>query len=125
LLINPAMTAFAKLTIIRLIHTIIWIFFNLVIFYLLYAVLNNKIDKWIWIGLGLFLIEGIVLLIFKMKCPLTIVARKYSSSTKDNFDIYLPNWLAKHNKLIYSALLIIIIIIIIYKLFFPIPDGNK
>ena len=85
------MTAYAKLTVVRLIHTAIWIFFNLVIFYLLYAVIKNKIDSCLWIGLGLFLIEGIVLLIFKMKCPLTIIARKYSSSRKDNFDIYLPN----------------------------------
>ncbi len=51
------------LRIIRLIHTIIWLFFNVVIFYLLYAVIANKIDKWLWVGLGLFLVEGIVLLI--------------------------------------------------------------
>ena len=112
------MTAYAKLAIVRFIHTAIWIFFNLVILYLLYAVIKNKIDVWLWIGLGLFLIEGIVLLIFKMKCPLTIIARKYSSSAKDNFDIYLPDWLAKHNKEIYSGILIIIIIILIYRLLF-------
>ena len=110
------MTAYRKLAQIKLIHTAIWIFFNLVIFYLLYAVIKNKIDMWIWIGLGLFLIEGIVLLIFKMKCPLTIIARKYSSSAKDNFDIYLPNWLAKHNKIIYISILTLIIIILVYRL---------
>ena len=110
------MTTYAKLTLIKLIHTAIWILFNLVIFYLLYAVVKNKIDIWIWIGLGLFLIEGAVLLIFNMKCPLTIIARKYSSSVKDNFDIYLPNWLAKHNKIIYTSILTLIIIILAYRL---------
>lgn len=44
------------------------------------------------------IMEGITLLIFKFFCPLTILAQKYSNSTKDNFDIYLPNWLARHNK---------------------------
>lgn len=110
------MTAYAKLTIVRLIHTTIWVFFNLVLLYLFYAVIRNKIDMWIVIGLSLFLIEGIVLLIFKMKCPLTIIARKYSSSTKENFDIYLPNWLAKYNKTIYITILTLLIIILIYKL---------
>jgi len=110
------MTAYTKLTIVRLIHTAIWVFFNLVILYLFYAVIQNKIDIWIWIGFGLFLIEGIVLLIFKMKCPLTIIARKYSSSAKDNFDIYLPNWLAKHNKIIYISILTLIIIILVCRL---------
>jgi hypothetical protein len=35
--------------------------------------------------------EGIVLLIFKMRCPLTVIAMRYSDSNKDNFDIFLPN----------------------------------
>jgi len=113
------MTAAAKLTLIKTIHTAIWIFYNVVIFYLLYAVIAGKIDKWIWIGLGVFLSEAIILLIFKMKCPLTIIARRYSDSGKDNFDIYIPNWLAKHNKMIYLSILVIIILILIYRLLSP------
>ena len=77
------MTESSKLIFIKLTHTIIWIFFNVVIFYLLYAVIVDKIDKWIWIGLGLFLLEGIILIVFKMKCPLTVIARQYSDSAKD------------------------------------------
>ncbi|HEX5653238.1 MAG TPA: hypothetical protein VFX58_09200 [Chitinophagaceae bacterium] len=106
----------SKLIIIKSIHTLVWIFFNVVIFYMLYAVIVNKIDKWLWIGYGLFLIEGILLLVFKFFCPLTVIARKYSNSTKDNFDIYLPNWLAKYNKPVYTSLLGIIILITIYQL---------
>ena len=106
----------ARLTVIKIIHMLIWLFFNAVIFYLLYAVLVNKIDKWIWIGFSLFIAEGVVLLLYKMNCPLTIIARKYSTSTKDNFDIYLPNWLAKYNKIIYTSLLAVIIIILVYRL---------
>jgi hypothetical protein len=106
----------SRLTIIKIIHTLVWIFFNVVIFYLFFAVVTNKIDKWVWIGLGSFLVEGIVLIIFKNMCPLTIVARRYSDSEKDNFDIYLPVWLAKYNKLIYSGFLGLIILLLIYRL---------
>ena len=81
-----------------------------------YAVFVNKIDKFIWIGIGLIVLEGIVLLISNKVCPLTIVARKYSDSTKDNFDIYLPNWLAKWNKLIYTTLFILIVFGIFYRI---------
>ncbi|HQW43720.1 MAG: hypothetical protein IPF69_17780 [Chitinophagaceae bacterium] len=106
----------SRLILIKVIHTIIWVFFNVVIFYMLYAVLTNKLDKWLWIGYGLFVLEGIILLLFKFYCPLTIMARKYSDSSKANFDIYLPNWLAKYNKLIYTSILVVIIIITIYQL---------
>ncbi|MBL7748540.1 MAG: hypothetical protein JNM19_13985, partial [Chitinophagaceae bacterium] len=94
-----------KLILIKVVHTIIWVFFNVVIFYMLYAAISNKLDKWLWIGYGLFILEGITLLAFKFFCPLTVMARKYSDSTKDNFDIYLPNWLAKYNKPIYTSIL--------------------
>lgn len=107
-----------KLIVIKSIHTIIWLFFNVVIFYLLYAVIINKIDIWIWICVGLVLLEGLVLLLFKMFCPLTVIARKYSNSSKDNFDIFLPNWLAKYNKLIYTSIYGISIAILIYRMLF-------
>lgn len=105
-----------KLVLIKLIHTLIWIFFNVVLFYLFYAVMINKIDRWVWIGIGLILLEGLVLAAFKTMCPITIIARKYSDSTKDNFDIYLPNWLARNNKLIYTTFFIFILIILFYRL---------
>jgi hypothetical protein len=104
-----------KLTLIKIIHTLIWVFFNFVVFYMLYAVIINKLDNWLWIGYTFMILEGIILLIFKFFCPLTIMARKYSGSTKDNFDIYLPNWLAKYNKLIYSGIMVVIIILTVYR----------
>jgi len=105
-----------KLLFIKIIHTIIWLFFNVVIFYVLYAAIFNKIDKWVWIGVGLVFMEGIVLLVFKMFCPLTIIAREYSDSTKENFDIFLPNWLAKYNKLIYTSIFVIALFILVYRI---------
>jgi hypothetical protein len=104
-----------KLTLIKIIHTLIWVFFNFVIFYMLYAVIIGKLNNWLWIGYAFIIMEGITLLIFKFFCPLTIIARKYSDSTKDNFDIYSPNWLAKYNKRIYSGIMIVIITLTVYR----------
>ena len=106
----------SKLTLIKIIHTIIWVFFNVVLFYMAYAVIVNKIDRLVWIAVALILLEGVVLLIFSKMCPLTIIARKYSGSAKNNFDIYLPNWLAKYNKQIYTTFFIIIVCGLIYRL---------
>ena len=110
------METLSKLTLIKIIHTIIWVFFNVVLFYMAYAVIVNKIDRLVWIGVALIILEGVVLLIFSKMCPLTIIARKYSGSAKDNFDIYLPNGLAKYNKQIYTTFFIIIVCGLIYRL---------
>ena len=106
----------SQLTLIKIIHTIVWIFFNVVLFYMAYAVIVNKIDRLVWIGVALIVLEGVVLLIFSKMCPLTIIARKYSDSTKNNFNIYLPDWLAKYNKLIYTTFFIIIVAGIFYRI---------
>ena len=103
--------------IVRLIHSIIWMFCNLVVFYLYYAVIVDRIDSRVWICIGIILLEGMVLLIFKRMCPVTLIARRYSDSTKDNFDIYLPNWLAKYNKTIYTSLFILVLLLLTFRLF--------
>lgn len=105
-----------KLVCVKSLHTAIWIFFNIVIFYMLYAAIVGKLDVWLWLCYGLVLAEGIVLLIFRLVCPLTLIARKYSASDKDNFDIFLPNWLARYTKLIYTSLVGLTLVITIIRL---------
>lgn len=107
----------SKLIFVKLIHTIVWVFFSSVIFYMFYAVIVNKIDKWLWIGYGLVMLECITLLVFRWVCPITLIARRYSDSQKDNFDIYLPNWIARHNKLIYTVIMGVIILLTLYRLY--------
>jgi hypothetical protein len=104
-----------KLLVIKLIHTLIWAFFVAVILYVLYSGIADKVTVCTWIGIALVIGEGLILLIFKMFCPLTLVARKYSDSDRDNFDIFLPNWLAKHNKLIFTSIFIIAVMVVLYR----------
>lgn len=104
-----------KLRIIKIIHTLIWLFFVSVIFYILYCGIVDDINGLTWVAIMLILLEGIVLVVFKMFCPLTVLARKYSNSEKDNFDIYLPNWLARYNKEIFTSIFIIGIILVLIR----------
>jgi len=108
---NPA----KKLLMIKLIHTVIWAFFVAVILYILYSGIANKVNLYTWLGIALIIGEGITLLIFNMFCPLTLIARKYSDSEKDNFDIFLPNWLAKYNKKIFTTIFLIGVLVVIYR----------
>jgi len=104
-----------KLLTIKLIHTLIWCVFVFIIFYILYTGITNTITLYTWIGIALIIGEGITLLIFKMFCPLTLIARKYSNSQKANFDIFLPHWLAKYNKQIFTSIFIVGLLIVIYQ----------
>lgn len=104
-----------QLIYIKLIHTIIWIFFASIIFFILWCGIFDKITIYTWISIGLVLLEALTLLVFNWFCPLTLIARKYSNSTKDNFDIYLPNWIAKYNKLIFTSIFLIALLLVIFR----------
>jgi hypothetical protein len=48
--------------------------------------------------------EVLILVANGWRGPLTTLATRFSEEGHDNFDIYLPLWLARHNKLIFGAL---------------------
>ena len=52
----------------------------------------------------LIVLECAVLAFNGGRCPLTDLAARYSAERADNFDIYLPLWLARYNKTIFGAL---------------------
>jgi hypothetical protein len=104
-----------KLLLIKVVHTLIWMFFVAVIAYVVYSGVSNNITVYTWIGIGLIVGEGVVLGLFKMSCPLTVMARKYSDSTADNFDIFLPNWLARHNKLIFTSIFAVGLLLVLAR----------
>ena len=59
----------------------------------------------LWLSLFVT-IEIIVLAINGMRCPLTGFAARYTDDRSDNFDIFLPSWLARNNKRIFGTIFV-------------------
>lgn len=108
-------TTHKSLIAIKLLHTLIWVVMAGATVYVLYSGCFNRITRYTWMAIGLILFEGLVLLLFKWTCPLTVVARRYSDSPKDNFDIYLPNWLARYNKLIFTSIYVVGLVLVLVR----------
>jgi hypothetical protein len=49
-------------------------------------------------------LEVLVLVANRLRCPLTGIAARYTEDRRDNFDIYLPLWVARYNKQIFGSL---------------------
>lgn len=105
-----------RLFYLKLAHTAVWFFYVVVIFYILYAGIYNKIGIYLWIAISLVVFEGLILLIFKGKCPFTILGYKYTNDFEVGFDIYLPRWLAKHNKIIFGTIFGMGILLTVYRI---------
>jgi hypothetical protein len=90
---------------IKLLHTAVWLFFVACIVAVPVAAAMHRFPLAALFS-GLVLIECLVLAFNRCRCPLSDLAARFAPETKDNFDIYLPNWLARHNKAIFGALFV-------------------
>jgi len=91
---------------IKLLHTLIWAFFAACILAIPIVGLRRRFT-WALILTGLVLIECGMLALNHGRCPLTVIAARYTSTRADNFDIYLPKWTARHNKAIFGTLFVL------------------
>jgi hypothetical protein len=91
---------------IKLLHTAIWLFLVGCIVEIPIAGARRQFS-WAAILTGLVLIECAVLAANHGRCPLTDLAAPYTREHEDNFDIYLPHWLARHNKTVFGTLFIL------------------
>jgi len=53
---------------------------------------------------GIVFVEVLVIVLNRRRCPLTPLAARYTEDRRANFDIFLPEWLARHNQTIFGAL---------------------
>jgi len=104
-----------KLFIVKLIHTIIWGLFVSAIIYVCYAGLFDRMTKWVWFCIAAVLIEAIVLLTNKWRCPFTSIAGKYTNVQPIGFDIFIPKWLAQHNKILFSTLFVFGLVLVLWR----------
>lgn len=90
---------------IKLLHTLIWVILAGSIVVLPFLGVQRKF-RWAAIVTGVVLVECCVLALNHGRCPMSDLARQFTTDHGDNFDIYLPDWLARHNKQIFGLLFI-------------------
>jgi hypothetical protein len=103
-----------KLRAIKLLHTIVWAFMAGCIVVVPVAAWVRRFD-WALALTAFVLLECLVLALNNGRCPLTDLAARYTDQRPDNFDIYLPLLLARHNKAIFGSLFIFGELIVLWR----------
>ena len=93
----------SKLRAIKLLHTAVWaVFAGSIVATPAFTYRGAHTVAW---GLIAFVfLEVLVLVVNGMRCPLTDVAARYTDDRRDDFDIYLPLFVARYNKQIFGGL---------------------
>lgn len=88
---------------IKLLHTAVWAFFAGCIVLIPIAALSDELRLAITLA-AITSVEVVILAANRWTCPLTGIAARFTEERRANFDIYLPEWLARKNKEIFGTL---------------------
>lgn len=88
---------------VKLAHTFAWALLAACVLAIPVAAYSHELSLALMLA-AVVALEVLVLASNAWRCPLTNVAARYTSERSDNFDIWLPAWLARHNKAIFGTL---------------------
>ena len=90
---------------IKILHTLVWAFFAGCIFAIPVFAWRGQFRGVVVLAV-IVVIEIGILVANRRRCPLTGIAARFTDDRSDNFDIYLPLWLARYNQLIFGWLFV-------------------
>ena len=105
------------LKLLKVTHTAIWVIMTTANFLAFYFALVGRFDWWFFLCVALLGGEIVVIVVNRWHCPLTDVMARYTTERKANFDIYLPEWLARNNIKIFSVLIVLEIMVVLIQRF--------
>jgi len=103
-----------RLRAIKFLHTLVWAGFAGCIVAIPVLALQERFRLAALLAL-IVLGEVIVLAINRWRCPLTPIAARYTEDRRANFDIYLPEWLARYNKEIFGPLYLAGVLLLVVR----------
>ena len=107
---------FHSVAFIELVHTVLFVVLSVVLILFVYEVVMDRITSLTWIAVGLFSVEGIVLIVNGWKCPLTTVSEARGSMHGQITDRVLPKWFADRVFVIYGCLYAVGVLVLVVRL---------
>jgi hypothetical protein len=106
----------STLTAIKVTHTVVWAFFVACILAIPLLAARSQFGL-AALFTAIVACEVGILLLNRMRCPLTGVAARYTDDRRANFDIYLPEWLARNNKQVFGTLYVFAVLFLVLRWF--------
>ena len=104
------------LTLIRALHTTIYLVMVAAIAVLWRATLTGRFGPALWIALALLAIESAVFLGNGRRCPLTAIAVRYGAEKGYAFDTFLPERATRYTFRVFGTLMVIGLIALVLRL---------
>jgi hypothetical protein len=105
------MTNAHRLSVVRTLHTVIYVVMCVAIFVVLYAGATGARGWWLWMALALLALETAVFAGSGLRCPLTGAVARYAEGRPVS-DTYFPERFTRHTLAIFGPLMAIGVVLI-------------
>jgi hypothetical protein len=106
LLTKVISTRYRSIKLVKVVHTVAFYMMSTALLVMVYEVVLDRITWITWNAAGLFLAEGIVLLLNRGRCPMTSMAEGLGASSGQITDLFLPKWFADQIFKVYGVLFV-------------------
>jgi len=97
---------------IKLIHTLIFFLASVCIMYIVYCGITGKINRYLWMAIGIIFAIGIVHAANGFECPLATLVHRLAGR-RDVADIFLPDWFARNIIPVSTVIYVIGVVLIV------------
>lgn len=101
------MTDRQRLTLVRAVHTAIYLVMASASFVMLYAGATGAHGPWLWWAASLVSVEIVVFTANGFRCPLTALAVKNGAARDGVADTFLPERLTRHTFQVFGPLIVV------------------
>jgi hypothetical protein len=101
------MTDAQRLTLVRAVHTAIYVVMASSSLVVLYAGVTGAHGAWLWVAGGLVGVESLIFAASGLKCPLTAIAVKYGATKDGAYDTFLPERVTRHTFTVFGPLILL------------------
>ena len=110
------MTDNQRLTLVRAVHTAIYVVMASACFVLLYAGVTGAHGRWLWLAAGLMAVEVGVFTANGMRCPLTAIADRNGATREGVADTFLPERMTRHTCHVFGPLILLATVLLVGRL---------
>ncbi len=106
-----------KLFLIKSVHTIIFILMSSALVYILYSGVTGTYNWVLLFAIAAILVEGVVLIFNRFRCPLANLARRYGDKKGSVTDMFYPKWFVPHVFRVSTVLFVIGLVLLGFRYF--------
>ena len=109
---NVMLSAPRKLFLVKVIHSILFLLLSVCVLYILYCGITKTYGWYLLYAMGIFSVEGLVLIFSRWRCPLTYLAKKYGDEDGSVTKYFCPKWFVPHVFQTYAVLFAISLVLL-------------